>query len=162
VSEVEDEAMEDAGDEHADDEPRRVTRSRGTKRTFSELSASEDDDGEGDGEDSEGPSRKKSRAASGTARKIYPTVRDFTSPRNSVTPLNLKRVPLSRAKDPSINKPLHISNISNLPGPDESYAFVVPAAEVRAHNMIGPRVCEFNSRIGTQASLGVATARELV
>lgn len=126
-NEVDDDAMSDIIDENTnDDEPRRVTRSRGTKRSFSELSASEDD--EGDGEDSEGPSRKKSRAASGTVRKVYPTVKDFTSPRNTVTPMNMKRVPLNRTKDLSINKPLHISNISNLP--DEQYAFVIPSAEV--------------------------------
>lgn len=130
VTNDDDEVMEDIVDENTnDDEPRRpTTRSRGTKRTFSELSASEDDDG--DGEDSEGPSRKKSRAASGTARKVYPTVKDLTSPRNSVTPMNMKRVPLSRTKDLSINKPLHISNISNLP--EEQYAYVIPSAEVRA------------------------------
>jgi SWI/SNF related-matrix-associated actin-dependent regulator of chromatin subfamily C len=127
VTNDDDEVMEDIVDENTnDDEPRRpTTRSRGTKRTFSELSASEDD--EGDGEDSEGPSRKKSRAASGTARKVYPTVKDLTSPRNSVTPMNMKRVPLSRTKDLSINKPLHISNISNLP--EEQYAYVIPSAE---------------------------------
>ena len=132
MSEVEDEAMEDIIDENTnDDEPRRTTRSRGTKRSFSELSDSEDDEGDGDGEDSEGPSRKKSRAAAGTSRKVYPTVKDLTSPRNTVTPMNMKRVPLNRTKDLSINRPLHIANISNLSGPDEQYAFVVPAAEVR-------------------------------